>query len=154
MTKMKSQIFLLLSIFAIIANRALQVEAVEYLNFCAKITASDRHFEILSANLKWGKWTPNPNDHSTTASSPTGKMFGPGQSIYVCSAGKNFALSGTEAEVTVVQNNTNYRIVFSWNFPYHGINKHYVDFNRQQFSISETCISQNLCEYTIYSKIH
>lgn len=151
---MKSQISLLLSILAIIANRALQVEAVEYLNFCARLTASNQHFEIISANLDYGKWTPSPSDHSTKVSSPVGRMFGPGQSIYICSAGKSLSPSGTEAEVTVVQSDTNYRIVFSWNYPYHGRNQHQFRYNQKQFDIHETCISQNLCDYKITSKMH
>lgn len=152
MTKMKSQICLLLSILAIVANRALQVEAVEYLNFCAKLTAPNQHFEISSARLHWGKWTPSPTDHSTKVSSPLGNRFGGGQSIYLCSAGKSHSFSGTEAEVTVVQFNTDHRIVFSWNYPYRGKNQHQFQYNHQQFDIRETCFTPNLCEYTIYSR--
>lgn len=151
---MKWHIILSFLILAIGSNYVfLQVKASESRNFCARLSSPTKSFTVMRAELKWGKWTPAPGSYHKEIESPLDKVFGPKQTIYICSAGRENLVSGTEAEVTIVQSdNVTNKFSLYWSNPNSGDPSHQLTYDKAKLDIDEQCPSTNYCEYTVIPK--
>lgn len=147
---MKFSMFLILAISG--NGIFLQVTARQDCNFCARLSATDEQFRIVRSNKEWGKWIAAPNDVWNEVAAPNGKTFGPNNAIYVCSAGRENLVSGTNAEITIQPLSSHDRITIKWDSPPSGESTHDLIYDSSKYLIEETYVHTNFFEYVIRKK--
>lgn len=127
----------------------------ESLNYCADIKSVQGNYTIVSSKILYGKWTAGAGTSDEIAP-PTNKSISYGQILRVCSSGRAWVPSGTEASIVLTEN-SDYKkspIEIYWDVPAIGPLQHTFTFNASVHTVvrrlSDAAKGSNLYEYYLF----
>lgn len=103
----------------------------ESLNYCATLKSARGNYVIINSDIPYGKWTEGPGT-SDEIPPPTNKIVYNSGSLRICSSGRAFTPSGTEASIVLVETSdrTNSQIKIYWDIPLFGSFNHTLSYNQ------------------------
>lgn len=142
--------------FALVSPQEIEPLAEMY-NYCAYINAYTGNYTIQDSYISWGKWTKGPGTSEEIAS-PKYKTIQQGKSLQVCSSGRAWTPSGTQAYIVLSENTRRDPIVIGWNVPFViGDFEHYFHYNSTfyavyRYEMSTDQPTSHLYQYNLYKK--
>ncbi|XP_031630331.1 uncharacterized protein LOC116345248 [Contarinia nasturtii] len=128
---------------------------LESLNYCADIKSMRGNYKIVGSEILYGKWTEGAGT-SDEISAPTNKAVNELQTVRVCSSGRAFVPSGTEASIVLTENSdfTKSTIKIYWDVPAIGSFSHAMYYNESEHTVirrkSDSAGDSNLYEYYLF----
>lgn len=128
---------------------------VETLNYCADLKPMRGNFTIIHSEIPFGKWTEGAGT-SDEISPPTYERINELQTLRVCSSGRAWLPSGTEASIVLKENSNSTKdtIEIYWNVPVIGTFSHDMYYNESEYTVlrreSDTAQGSNLYEYYLF----
>lgn len=96
---------------------------LESLSVCAGITAVTGEYQIIEAELNYGKWV-RKQFGSEIVKSPQGDVISQNQSILICSAGREASFTGSQGFLKIQEKTTKTIWKITWDRPFIGDDKY------------------------------